>query len=247
MENYEPATYGERVADIYDALYQDQLDTDSAVDFLVSLAGGGEVLELAIGTGRIALPLAERGVSIRGIDVSEAMIAKLRAKPGGSDIEVTMGDFADVPVEGRFDLVFLVFNTLFALTTQEEQLRCLTNVAEHLTDAGVFVVEAFVPDVARFDRGQRVHAESIELDRAMLDVSVHDQSRQLVDVQHMIVTKAGIQLYPLRFRYVWPSELDLMARLAGLRLRERWADWKRAPFGRDSGAHISVYERATPT
>src|SRR5213593_2474210 len=156
MPGYGPETYGDRWAEIYDEFVAGvKPDTDQTVAVLAELAGSGPALELAIGTGRIALPLAARGIEVRGIDASPAMLAKLREKPGGTDIHVTMGDFADVPVEGRFRLVFVVFNTLFALLTQDDQGRCLRNVAEHLTDDGVFVVEAFVPDIARFDRGQR--------------------------------------------------------------------------------------------
>src|SRR2546423_1547244 len=152
MEGYGPATYGDRIADTYDELYEETLDTDCAVEALAALAGGGPVLELAIGTGRLALPLAERGLEVHGVDVSERMVAKLREKPGGEAIPVTMGDFADVPVEGAYRLVFVAFNTLFGLLTQEDQLRCFANVAKHLTDDGAFVVAAFFPHRARFDR-----------------------------------------------------------------------------------------------
>src|SRR6266511_4270877 len=174
----------------------------------------------------------------RGIDASAAMVAKLREKPGGTDIPVTMGDFADVPVEGRFQLVFVVFNTLFALLTQDVQRRCLRNVADHLTDDGVFVVEAFVPDIARFDRGQRVDARRVEVGRAILEVSRHDAGNQRVSSQLVVLEETGLRIFTVELRYVWPSELDLMAELAGLRLRERWGDWNRERFTGD-GKHVS--------
>jgi SAM-dependent methyltransferase len=243
MDDYGPSTYGDHIADVYDAWFHPPSDPGAAVDFLAELAGSGPALELAIGTGRIALPLATRGVEIQGIDASAAMVAKLREKPGGTDIPVTMGDFADVQVEGRFRLVFVVFNTLFALLTQDDQRRCLRNVADHLTDDGVFVVEAFVPDLARFDRGQRVDARQVELGRAFLEVSRHDAGNQRVSSQLVVLEETGFRMFPVELRYVWPSELDLMAELAGLRLRERWGGWNREPFTGEL-THISVYERA---
>ncbi|HSL68421.1 MAG TPA: class I SAM-dependent methyltransferase [Actinomycetota bacterium] len=245
MHDYGPSTYGDRIAGVYDAWFHPPSDPGAAVDFLAELAGSGPALELAIGTGRIALPLASRGVEIQGIDASAAMVTKLREKPGGMDIPVTMGDFADVPVEGRFRLVFVVFNTLFALLTQDDQRRCLRNVAKHLTDDGVFVVEAFVPDIARFDRGQRVDARRVELGRAFLEVSRHDAGNQRVSSQLVVLEETGFRMFPVELRYVWPSELDLMAELAGLRLRERWGGWTREPFTGEA-THVSVYERASP-
>jgi SAM-dependent methyltransferase len=243
MEGYGPATYGDRIADTYDELYQDTLDTEGAVETLADLARGGPVLELAIGTGRLALPLAERGLEVHGIDVSERMVGKLREKPGGDAIPVTMGDFADVPVDGTFRLVFVAFNTLFGLLTQEDQLRCFANVPEHLTDDGVFVVEAFFPDLARFDRGQRIQVNHVDAESVMFDTSRHDPVEQRVDSQHVVITEGETKLYPVSIRYAFPSELDLMARLAGLELRERWGNWKREPFTAESNRHVSVYAR----
>lgn len=243
MEGYDPTTYGERIAPIYDELFEGVLDTESCVEFLAGLSGEGPVLELAVGTGRVALPLVEQGIRVHGIDVSESMVSRMREKPGGDAVQVTMGDFADVPVEGRYPLVFLVFNTLFALTSQEDQVRCFRNVAEHLTDGGVFVVECFVPDVARFDRGQRMSAERVDVDEVMLEAALHDPVGQRVVSQHVVLSEEGVRLYPVHIRYAWPSELDLMARLAGLRLRERWGGWRREYFTADSVRHISVYDR----
>jgi SAM-dependent methyltransferase len=243
MDDYGPSTYGDHIADVYDAWFHPPSDPGAAVDFLAELAGSGPALELAIGTGRIALPLAARGVEIRGIDASTAMVDKLREKPGGTDIPVTMGDYTDVAVEGRFRLVFVAFNTLFALLTQDDQRRCVRNVADHLTDDGVFAVEAFVPDLARFDRGQRVQTHRLDTGRVFLDVSMHHPEHQRVSVQLVVLEESGFRMFPVELRYVWPSELDLMAALAGLRLRERWGDWNREPFTGE-GKHVSVYERA---
>jgi SAM-dependent methyltransferase len=243
MEGYSPATYGDRIADVYDALYEQTLDTHGAVETLAELAGGGRVLELAIGTGRLALPLAQRGLEVHGVDASERMVEKLRAKPGGDGIAVTMGDFADVPVEGSYGLIFIAFNTLFALLTQEAQLRCFANAARHLTDDGLFVIEAFFPDLARFDRDQRAQATWVDPHRVMLDASRHNPVEQRVDSQHIVITEDETKLYPVSIRYAFPSELDLMARLAGLELRDRWGNWQRDPFTGETGRHVSVYGR----
>jgi SAM-dependent methyltransferase len=245
MEEYEPSTYGDRIASIYDEMFEGKFDTEGAVSFLAELAGTGPALELGIGTGRVALPLAERGVEVHGIDASESMVEKLRSKPGGDRIPITLKDFADVGVEGSFSLVFVVFNTLFALVNQEDQVRCFRAVAERLIPDGVFVLEAFVPDVSRFDRyHQRVEAGDLALDQVRLEVSRHDPVTQRIDGQHVIISEKETKLYPVHLRYAWPSELDLMARLAGLRLRERWGSWRRDPFSESSERHISVYGRA---
>jgi SAM-dependent methyltransferase len=242
VKDYGPETYGDRIADVYDGLYS-ALDTEGAVETLTELAGSGPVLELAIGTGRLALPLAERGLEVNGIDASEEMVKRLREKPGGDRIPVTMGDFADVDVEGQFSLIFIAFNTLFALLTQEAQLRCFANAAKRLADGGVFVVEAFVPDLGRFDRGQRPHVNIVEPDRVMIDVSRHDPAEQRIDSSHVVLTESGTKLYPVGLRYAFPAELDLMARLAGLELSDRWGGWRRQPFDAKSDRHVSVYGR----
>jgi hypothetical protein len=221
------------------------LDTDAAVAFLAELAGTGPVLELAIGTGRIALPLADRGIDVRGIDASEEMVARLRSKPGGAGIPVTIGDFADVGVEGRYTLVYIVFNTLFALLTQEAQIRCFEHVAAHLADEGVFVVEAFVPDLTRFDRDQRVETNRVGLEEVWLHVDRHHPAEQRVESQHVRLSEREIRFYPVQIRYAYPSELDLMARFAGLRLRERFNGWKREPYSGPTGTCVSVYERSS--
>jgi SAM-dependent methyltransferase len=245
VRGYDSSTYGDRIAPIYDELVEGKFDTEGAVSFLAELAGPGPVLELGIGTGRVALPLAERGLDVHGIDASEAMVEALRAKPGGDRISITLKDFADVDVEGVFSLVFVVFNTLFALVTQEDQLKCFHSVAARLAPDGVFVIEAFVPDLARFGRyHQRVEAGDLSLDRVGLEVARHDPVNQRIDGQHVVFSERGTRLYPVHLRYAWPSELDLMARLAGLRLRERWGSWRRDPVTESSERHISVYGRS---
>ena len=245
MKGYRPETFGERLADVYDTWHGNPSESklQATVEVLADLAAGGPVLELAIGTGRVALPLARRGLSVQGVDASEAMVAKLRGKPGGDAIPVTIGDLADVAVEGAFDLIFLVFNTLFNLTSQDDQVRCFQNVASHLTETGVFVVEAFVPDVAGLER-QNLRTEAVTIDSTVLEASVHDPVAQLVEYQYIVIDEKGVQLYPVPQRYAWPSELDLMARLAGLELRERWSAWDRSPFTASSREHVSVYARA---
>jgi len=236
--------YGARWAALYDEIFPSFLDQEESVAFLAGLAGDGRALELAVGTGRIALPLRERGVEVEGVDVSEAMVERLRAKPGGQEIKVTMGDFAEVPVEGSFRLVYIVFNTLFALLTQEEQLRCFQSVAGHLERGGAFVLECFHPDLSLYSHGQMVRTEESRTDRVRLTVSRLDLAAQRIDSNHLILTGASTEMLPIHIRFAWPAELDLMARLAGLRLRERWGGWSRQPFNSGSTKHISVYEPA---
>jgi len=240
MEDKEERTYDGRCADVYDQWFG--YFDEAAVDVLEGLAGGGRALELGIGTGTVALPLAARGVEVHGIDSSEEMVARLRAKPGGERVPVTFGDFAGVEAEGEFSLVFVVYNTLFALRTQEEQVRCFRNVAARLTPGGAFVVEAFVPDLAQFQGGRGLRVLHTVPGRVGLKVSEHDPVGQKIRSQHVVITQEGARLFPVEVRYAWPAELDLMARLAGLRLRERWGDWRRGEFTAGSEKHVSVYE-----
>jgi methyltransferase family protein len=246
MDGYDAGTYGERIAGSYDALYgrwYAYLGPESTtVAFLRALAGDGPALELGIGTGRVALPLQEAGVEVHGIDASPAMVAKLREKPGGDRIRITMGDFADFSLETRFRLIYVPFNTFFGLLSQDDQISCLRAVGRHLTDDGAFVAELFVPDLSRFDRGQRVSAIDVGTDEVRLDVSEHDPVAQTTTNQHVVIREDGVKLFPVRIRFAYVAELDLMARVAGLRLRERFADWDRSPFGPKSEKHISVYE-----
>ena len=244
MENYEPVmSFGDEAADDYED-HTRRRDADATVAFMEELARGGPVLELAIGTGRVALPLAARGIRVDGIDLSPAMVAKLRAKPGGDRLSVTIGDFAAVPVDGNYRLIFVVFNTLFNLLTQDDQVRCFQNVAAHLTDDGSFVVEAFVPTyLTRLRDDQYVDAEVIGVAEVRLDIGRHDPVAQRLDESHVVLTREGVRLYPIVTRYAWPSELDLMARLAGLRLQDRWSGWNHEPFTASSDKHVSVYCR----
>jgi SAM-dependent methyltransferase len=241
MKDYGPDTFGRLNAEHYDAFYPADASTLETVDLLADLAAGGSVLELAIGTGRVALPLAARGLAVSGIEASAEMIAKLKNKPGGHTIPVVLGDMADVAVDGQFDLVFLVFNTLFNLSTQDEQVRCFQNVARRLTPRGVFVVEAFVPEVAHFVDRQRVRTVGVTFKSAYLEASVHDPVTQVINYQYITLSEAGMRLTPLPMRYAWPAEIDLMARLAGLQLRERWGGWDRASFTAASTKHVSMY------
>jgi SAM-dependent methyltransferase len=240
MNYYDDKTYGERMAGIYDEWFPDY--DSHAIDALADLAQGGRALELGIGTGRIAMPLAAKGVEVHGIVAAESMISRLRAKPGGDRITVTQGNFADVAVDGKFPLIYVVFNTIFALSSQEEQVRCFRNVAAHLAPGGRFVVEAFVPDPRRFTGGQVNWATRVTTDLVELDVGHHDAASQRVTSQKVVFNDGKVHLYPLQIRYAWPSELDLMAQLAGLRLRERWSSWKRDSFTSESTKHISIYE-----
>jgi SAM-dependent methyltransferase len=244
MEKYEPVmSFDEAAAEVYDDVSQrgDEMET---VAFLEQLARDGPALELAIGTGRIAVPLAARGIRVDGIDFSAAMVAKLRAKPGGAQIAVTMSNFADVAVKGTYRLIYLIFNTLFNLLSQDEQVRCFENVADHLTDDGCFVVETFVPAfLHRLRDNQYVDAEAIRVNEVRLDVLRHDMERQVIEENHVSLSAAGIRLNPVVQRYAWPSELDLMARIAGLRLKQRWAGWKREQFTSTSSNCVSVYGR----
>lgn len=234
-------TYGEACAEIYDQWFGYYEDT--AIETLAELAQSGRVLELGIGTGLIAIPLASRGITVHGIDNSPEMVSRLRAKPGGDSISVMMGSFADVDVEGEFSLIFVVFNTFFALQSQEEQVRCFRNVSEHLAVGGLFLLEAFVPNLAHFSGGQSIRTTSLTSDRISLKVSQHDGTQQRIKSQHVVIFNNEIKLYPVEVRYAWPSELDLMAQLAGLRLRHRWSNWNRERFDSNSEKHISVYER----
>lgn len=250
MNDYTAATYGDRIAEVYDEMYPMRANVGPAVDALTKLAGSGPALELGIGTGRIALPLAARGIEVHGIDASEAIVAKMRAKPGGGAIPVTIADFAGFSVrdgnrDKKFRLVYVVFNTLFQATSQEAQVRCFQSVAAHLSDDGVFLVEAFVPDPTRFTRNQNISAGRVESDLVSIDISRHDPVNQLVHSQHIFIGETGVRLYPVQVRYSWHSELDLMAQLAGLRLRERWGDWDCSPFTASSEYHVSIYEKAT--
>ena len=235
--------FGERVAARYDDDPEmfDPAVVEPAVDFLAGLVGNGSALELGIGTGRIALPLAKRGVPVHGIDLSEAMVARLRAKPGAESIGVTMGDFATTTVEGRFSLAYLVFNTIMNLTTQDEQVACFQNVAAHLEPGGCFVIEVALPDLQRLPPGERYRPFRVTETRLGFDE--YDVVLQGLISHHYAARDGKLDVLSMPFRYVWPSELDLMARLAGMTLRERWSGWKREPFTAESTKHVSVWQK----
>jgi SAM-dependent methyltransferase len=234
--------FGERVAERYDESSADMFDpavVDPAVEFLAGLAGDGAALELGIGTGRIALPLARRGVRVHGIDLSEAMIAKLREKPGGEEIPVTIGDFATTKVDGTFLLAFVVFNTLMNLRTQDSQVACFKNVAAHLQPGGRFIVEVMLPELQRLPRGETFLP--FDVSPGHLGLDEYDLANQGLISHHYYPAEGDYATFP--GRYVWPAELDLMARLAGMTLRERWSGWQREPFTSDSTKHVSVWEK----
>ena len=242
MPDYDESTYGERIADVYDRFYGQRDNPETVADFLAPLAGKGRALELGIGTGRIAISLAARGVRVVGIDASPAMVAKMRKKPGGRDIPVIMGNFADLKVAGRFGLVYVAFSTFFALRDQEEQVRCFQRLAKRLAPGGVFTVEAFNPDHSVLAQRQRAVAVDVGTDHALLDLATNDVVNQTLRAQHVLFTARGVQLYPVQLRFAYPSELDLMARLAGMRLRERYGGWDRSKFTATSQVHVSIYE-----
>jgi SAM-dependent methyltransferase len=236
--------FDERVAARYDESEEEMFDSaviQPTVDFLAELAGDGRALELGIGTGRIALPLARRGVPVHGIDLSEAMVAKLRAKPGAEEIDVTMGDFATTRVEGTFSVAYLVANTIMNLTTQEEQVACFRNVAAHLEPAGCFLVEVQVPRLQRLPPGETF--QPFDVSPHHLGFDEYDVARPGLVSHHYWIEGGGVEVISPPFRYVWPSELDLMAQLAGMTLRDRWEDWQRHPFTSESDKHVSVWEK----
>jgi SAM-dependent methyltransferase len=236
--------FGERVAERYDETSADMFDpakVDPVVEFLAGLASGGPALELGIGTGRIAVPLAKRGIRVHGIDLSEAMVSQLRRKPGADRIGVTIGDFATATVEERFSVAYLVFNTIMNLTSQDEQVACFRNVAAHLVPGGRFVIECAIPDLRRLSPGERTVVFDLSDDHWGIDE--YDVVNQGLVSHHFSRVGDAIEHSAGPFRYVWPSELDLMARLAGMRLAQRWSGWRRELFTSESRKHISVWEK----
>ncbi len=236
--------FSEPVAERYDERYAyltDPAVVDPVVAFLADLGQDGAALELGIGTGRIALPLARRGIRVHGIDLSEAMVARLRTKPGAERVGVTIGDFATTTVEATFSVVYLVFNTIMNLTTQDEQVACFRNAAAHLEPGGCFVIEVLVPGLRRLPPGETF--QPIDVGPTHLGFDEYDVARQSVISHHYWIEHGKVEVFSPPFRYVWPSELDLMARLAGMALRERWGGWKREAFANDSTQHVSVWEK----
>jgi len=235
--------FGEDVAPRYDERSAEMFGAevvDPVVDLLAELAGDGAALELGIGTGRIALPLSKRGVPVHGIDLSEAMVAQLHAKPGADRIGVTIGDFATTRVDATFSVAYLVFNTINNLTTQDEQVACFENVAAHLDQGGTFVIEVGVPGIRWLPPGETVRPFTVTPTRLGFDE--YDVARQGLVSHHYWLEDGAFEERSIPFRYVWPAELDLMARIAGMRLRERWSGWRREPFTSESTKHVSVWE-----
>ena len=240
--------FGESMAARFDERYAYQADpavVGPMVAFLAELAAAGAALELGIGTGRIALPLAARGVPVHGIELSEAMVARLRAKPGGELIGVTIGDFATTTVGATFRVVYLVANTIMNLTTQDEQVACFQTTAAQLEPGGCFVIEVLVPGLRRLPPGEKY--QPFDVSPTHLGFDEYDVARQGLVSHHYWIDEGGIEVLSPPFRYVWPSELDLMARLAGLNLRERWSSWTREPFTSESTKHVSVWEKPAST
>ena len=240
----EDGYFDERVAARYDESAADMFApavVDPVVDVLAELAGPGRALELGIGTGRVALPLAQRGVPVHGIELSRAMVARLRAKPGGQDVPVTIGDFATTSVDGTFSVAYLVFNTIGNLTTQAAQVECFRNVAAHLEPGGCFVIEVGIPELQRLPPGETILAFHVSETRWGIDE--YDVATQGLTSHHFEIVDGGVERLSVPFRYTWPAELDLMAQLAGMRLRERWSGWEREPFTSTSRKHVSVWEK----
>jgi SAM-dependent methyltransferase len=241
VEGFDPLrSFGPEVAARYDE--DARGDEPETVEFLAELAGDGPVLEFAIGTGRIALPLTERELRVDGIEQSSAMVDRLRAKPGGAELAVTIGDMSTVALPDRYSLVYLIFNTIHNLLTQDGQVRCFENAARHLRDDGVFVLETGVPwDGPR--KGSYVDVIKLGVEEVRLSAHRYDAMTQILDTNHMRLVSSGIQMSPISLRLVYPGELDLMARIAGLRLLHRWGGWRQEPFTIDSRRHVSVYGR----
>jgi SAM-dependent methyltransferase len=244
MTRFEPKTYGDRIASVYDEREANVVVDETLLKLLKNLAGKGRALEFGIGTGRVALPLAAKGVRVDGVDASQAMVAELRKKPHGRDLRVKIGNMATVDPSTRYSLVYVVFNTFFHLTNQNDQVRCFENAARHLVRGGSFVLETFFPDLSRFDRDQSVTVKEVDVNRVWVNFAVLDRSGQEVTSQDTRLEGSGVALYSNQIRFAWPSELDLMARLSGFRLAGRYGGWDERPFRADTNEmYVSVYQR----
>ena len=245
MTDFDPTVYGASgIAEEYDTLYAEEWDTDAAVERLVELAGGGPVLELGIGTGRLALPLLERGLEVHGIEASTEMIDRLRDKPGGDRIPVSIGDFSTSTAGSDFSLVLLAVNTIFALPDQQAQVECFANAARHLAPGGAFVVEAWIPDIGAFRHNRLVRPRIAKESVISIETVVLDPVAQMMRTTQAVLSNGSVRLYPANHRYAWPAELDLMAQLAGMSTEVRWADWSGSPFTGESRSHVTVYRLA---
>lgn len=248
MTDFDPTRYGASgIAEEYDTLYAEEWDTINAVAFLAGAAAGGRVLEFGIGTGRLALPLTARGVDVHGIDGSDEMVARLRAKPGGDTIPVTIGDFATADAGRGFAVVVLAVNTIFALPDQAAQVACFANASRHLAPGGAFVIEAWVPDVGAFRNNRLVRQRVLADDVMSIESARLEPAEQRMRTTQAVFRNGSVRLYPANHRYAWPAELDLMAQLAGLARESRWQDWEGRPFDDDSRAHVTVYRRPVAT
>jgi SAM-dependent methyltransferase len=238
--------FDEWIAQRYEILWPEIFEpsfVDPSVDMLADMAGSGPALEFGIGTGRVALPLSRRGVRVHGIEISSAMVTRLQEQPGGTDIPVTIGDFATTRVDETFTLVFLLRNTITNLTTQDEQVATFRNAAAHLEPGGRFLIENYIPELQRLPPGETRHL--FKATPTHVAFEEYDLVRQIAFSNHYWVIDGQLETFSTPHRYVWPSELDLMAQLAGMRLRDRWSDWRRAPFTSDSRDHVSVWEKTS--
>jgi SAM-dependent methyltransferase len=245
VRRHDPAAYGEAWSGAYDRLYETRDDPLTVVTALERLGIGHDVLEFGLGTGRLALPLVAAGFDVVGIEASPAMVHAFKEKPGSEAVDVVLGDFVSVRLERRFDLVLLAFSTLFLLEDQDGQVACLSNAAAHLRPGGAVAIEAFVPDHTRWDHGRRLALSRWDESGVELEAARHDRASQRIEVRYVLLGPDGFAERPLQLRYAWPSEIDLMARAAGLRLTERWADWSGSPYGPSSDVHVSIYRSAT--
>lgn len=254
MDLFDISAYGDSIAEFYDEHHEGvDLGLDATLEVLMDLGGAGPSLELGIGTGRVALPLAERGMKVEGIDASTKMLDQLRSKPGSEGIAIRQGNFRDV-TGGPYRLIFSVFNTLNFLLTQDDQLQCFCSVAENLEEGGFFVIETSVPNPRRFSagsaqfvEGQYVEAQFIEEKSVVLDTMKIDPHKQLLTAAEVVLSEEGVKVYPVQMRYAWPSELDLMARVAGMRLCDRWAGWRKERLTFSSATFVSVFQKSLGT
>jgi SAM-dependent methyltransferase len=241
MKDYNASTYGDKVANVYDERHGDY-DAEM-IERIYELAPNGSAFELGIGTGRVALPLSKRGMKVDGIDSSKSMVRKLKAKPGSKKISVQIGDFADFKTAKKYDVVFVVYNTFYGLLTQDDQISCFKSVHNGLKNEGKFVIEAFVPDPARLVNGQNINISDIEKDNVSVAFNLFDAASQTISCQLVRISEKGINMVPIVIRFAYPAEFDLLAKLTGFELSERWANWKKEPFTSNSGFHISVYKK----
>jgi SAM-dependent methyltransferase len=235
--------FGDVFAEVYDEYFHVGDDSELTASVLADLAGTGDILEFGLGTGRVAIPLVNKGLKVVGIENSQAMIDKFKQKSDDSGVEVMLGDFATAKAVGNFSVVFISYGTVYLLDSQEEQIQCFENAARHLSSGGVFVLDGFVHDRTQWRNNQEVTTRKLSDNFARLRLGVHNAKDQTIDMQYMDFTPEGVKFFPTKLRYIWPSEMDLMARLAGFKLRSRWTNWKQEPFTADSSSQVVVYEK----